>query len=31
MRIIAGYFSPTSGSVEVAGYDIVKQPVIAKK
>ncbi len=31
MRIIAGYFSPTSGSVEVAGYDVVKQPVIAKK
>jgi ABC-2 type transport system ATP-binding protein len=30
MRIIAGYLPPTSGSVKVAGYDVVKQPVTAK-
>lgn len=31
MRIIAGYLPPTSGLVKVAGYDVVKQPVTAKK
>lgn len=31
MRIIAGYMPPTSGTIRVAGYDIVKQPVTAKR
>jgi ABC-2 type transport system ATP-binding protein len=31
MRIITGYMPPTSGKVRVAGYDIVKQAVAAKR
>lgn len=31
MRIITGYVPSTSGSVKVAGYDVVKQPVTAKR
>ncbi|WP_213974037.1 ABC transporter ATP-binding protein [Tepidanaerobacter acetatoxydans] len=31
MRIIAGYLLPTSGSVKVAGFDVVKEPVTAKR
>ncbi|MCR4432015.1 MAG: ABC transporter ATP-binding protein [Tepidanaerobacteraceae bacterium] len=31
MRIIAGYMPPTSGTIRVAGYDVVKQPVAVKR
>ena len=31
MRMITGYMPPTSGTVRVAGYDVVKNPVTAKK
>lgn len=31
MRIITGYMPPTSGNVRVAGHDVVKQPVAAKR
>ena len=31
MNIITGYISATSGSVQVAGYDIMSQPMQAKK
>src|SRR5271170_3619350 len=30
MRMIAGFISPTSGSVSVCGHDIEQQPVAAK-
>ncbi|HSR51326.1 MAG TPA: ABC transporter ATP-binding protein [Acidobacteriota bacterium] len=30
MRILAGFFPPTSGTVKVAGYDLLRQPRIAK-
>jgi len=31
MRILTGYFPPTSGNVKIAGYDIVEHPYEAKK
>jgi len=31
MRIITGYLAPTSGIVKVAGFDMAKQPVLAKR
>lgn len=31
MNIITGYLAPTSGTVKVAGYDIMKEPQEAKK
>jgi ABC-2 type transport system ATP-binding protein len=31
MRILTGFFPPTRGKVEVAGYDILKYPLEAKK
>jgi ABC-2 type transport system ATP-binding protein len=31
MRVITGFFPPTSGSVRVAGYDVVDEPMEAKR
>ena len=31
MRVITGFFPPTSGSVRVAGYDVVNEPMEAKR
>jgi ABC-2 type transport system ATP-binding protein len=31
MRMLTGYLPPTSGTVEVAGYDVVTHPVEARK
>ncbi|MDI3481592.1 MAG: gliding motility-associated transport system ATP-binding protein [Tepidanaerobacteraceae bacterium] len=31
MRLIAGYMPPTSGTIKVAEYDVVKQPIAAKR
>jgi ABC-2 type transport system ATP-binding protein len=31
MRILTGYFPPTSGTAEVAGYDILENPMEVKK
>jgi len=31
MRIITGYLPPTSGEVSVAGFDVLKQPMEAKR
>ncbi len=31
MRVLTGFFPPTSGSVRVAGFDVVEQPLQAKK
>ncbi|WP_422445213.1 ABC transporter ATP-binding protein [Thermoanaerobacterium sp. DL9XJH110] len=31
MRLITGYIHPSSGLVRVAGYDVAKQPVAAKR
>ncbi len=30
MRMITGYFPPTSGTVKVAGYDVAEKPIEAK-
>jgi ABC-2 type transport system ATP-binding protein len=31
MRVITGFFPPTSGNVRVAGYDVVDEPMEAKR
>jgi len=31
MKMITGYMPPTSGTIKIAGYDIVEQPIEAKK
>ena len=31
MRVITGFFPPTSGKVRVAGYDVVEEPLEAKR
>jgi ABC-2 type transport system ATP-binding protein len=31
MRVITGYFPPTEGRVRVAGYDVVEEPLEAKR
>ena len=31
MRVITGFFPPTSGNVRVAGYDVVNEPMEAKR
>ena len=31
MRIITGFISPSSGTVKVAGYDVVEHPIQVKK
>ena len=31
MKMITGYMPPTSGNIKIAGYDIVEQPIEAKK
>jgi ABC-2 type transport system ATP-binding protein len=31
MRVITGYFPPSEGQVRVAGYDVVEQPLEAKR
>jgi ABC-2 type transport system ATP-binding protein len=31
LRVIAGFLGPTSGSVRVAGYDVVEQPLEARR
>ncbi|MCX5776700.1 MAG: ABC transporter ATP-binding protein [Candidatus Firestonebacteria bacterium] len=31
MRILTGYFQPTSGSVKIAGFDVVEEPLEVKK
>jgi gliding motility-associated transport system ATP-binding protein len=31
MKVIAGYLAPTSGSARVCGFDVVDQPIEAKK
>jgi len=31
MRVITGYLSPTDGKVRVAGYDVVEEPLEAKR
>ena len=31
MRVITGFMPPTSGTVTVAGLDVVKEPVEAKR
>lgn len=31
MRILTGFFPPTSGTATIAGYDIAREPVAAKK
>jgi len=31
MRMLTGYFAPTSGTAKVAGYDIIEEPMEVKK
>src|SRR5208337_5115627 len=31
MRVITGFFPPTEGKVRVAGYDVVEEPLEAKR
>jgi ABC-2 type transport system ATP-binding protein len=31
MKVIAGYLQPTSGSARICGFDVVEQPIEAKK
>jgi ABC-2 type transport system ATP-binding protein len=31
MKVIAGYLAPTSGTARICGYDVVEQPIEAKK
>jgi ABC-2 type transport system ATP-binding protein len=31
MRVITGFFPPTEGKVRVAGYDVVDEPLEAKR
>ena len=31
MRVLAGYLAPTAGSIEVAGYDVQREPMAARR